>query len=460
MRTLILSLIFLVSGSHPSDAASRTWKDRKGNEIKAEFTGGVLQNKLVFKVAGNRRIQVRLSDLCLEDRDFIVQELTAKDNQKDLQMLRELMLAENQVPVIDPDAVKANPTNDEGTNRFQSDPGNAFNPLENPNVANQPMAAVPTEMYGLPLPSPELLVEDQVRTWTSLTGLKQLATLDRVLAPGFLRLKKADGTKGTFALVNFSKADIEYVKEALQKDMARPVFPEGAGFQSLTPEDVGKGYKVWTDRKNVPLIGKFVGLKTKNVVIEANGEEREFPMVGLSEGDRSWVDGEVKRRAEAAAQQASAQQAARQQEAANRAQAASGSPYSRFGDNRGSSYGGGHGESSHSSANNFPRTTLQFEYRYTCFRCGHTWTGTEPSQNTCPNCNNGRTNSSASNASAINTNAHSSMPSVPSYGSSTGATGGSPTSGSGSGVYMTILYVLFGLGLLGGIAAGLFKAFG
>lgn len=477
MRTLMLSLVVLAVSSTETHAALRTWKDRKGNEVKAEFTGGVLQNKLVLKAAGNRRIYVRLSDLSLEDRDYIVEELTARDNPKDLEMLNALMLFENQVPFIDPDAPKAKPNTGLGSGNDEPDPeaSNPFNPLENPNAINQPMAEMPTEMYGLPLPSPELLGDDPVRTWTSLTGLKQIAQFDRLLAPGFLRLKKADGTKGTFALVNFSKADIDYVKEALQKDMAREIFPEGNGFQSLTPEDIGKGYKVWTDRKNVPLIGKFIGVKSKNVVIEVGGEEREYPKAGLSQADIDWVDAEVKRRAEAA--QATARAAAQEREANARNRF---TPYGSTG--TGESDSGGHDEG---TGNRFgPRNSFGISYTHTCTncgktwtdssplshcpdcagkyhfscpRCGHKWTSTDSIISQCPQCTAER-NASASNNSASSTRTSSSSTTSPTnYGSGSSSSGGS---GSGSGVLMTIVYVAMGVVLLGGIAAGLFKAFG
>ncbi len=272
---------------------------------------------------------------------------------------------------------------------------NPFNPLGNAiPAAQQPPEEVPTEMYGLPLPSPELLVPDQIRTWTSLTGHKDLAAFDRLLAPGFLRLKKSDGTTNDYVLVNFSRADIDYVKQALQNDMARPIFPEGSGFQSLTPEDVAKGYRVWTDRKKVPLVGKFVAVKLKNVVIEVNGEEREYPKLGLSEADLSWVDGEVRRRSEAAA-------AARQASAGSNSGGSQSNPggsqfgrsrFSSFGGNSNSGYaasnpmlGGGHGEGGgNPTASQFgagrPRTSPfpSIEYKFQCENCGKTWTDSSP----------------------------------------------------------------------------------
>lgn len=480
MRTLILSLAVLVVCSNPSFGATRTWKHRNGSEIKAEFTGGVLNNKIVLK-AGNQRIQVRLSELSLEDRDYLVDLLTSKKNEKDLAMLRQLMLSENQIPVIDPDVAPAKPANGGGNEGYNSNPntGSRFSSFDSPNLGNQPTVEVPTEMYGLPLPSPELLVDAEVRTWTNLTGIQQLATFDRVLAPGFLRLKKADGTKGTFALVNFSKADIDYVKEALQKDMAREVFPEGNGFQSLTPEDIAKGYKVWNDRKNVPLIGKFVGVKTKNVVIEVAGEEREYPKAGLSQADRDWVDAEVKRRAEAAQQQAA------QQQAAARNNQPTYSPFGNGNTGTGSSFGG-HGENGGSRfgsgiGSSFPTIEYSFtcehcgrtwkdsspisqcsncagKFHFTCNVCGHKWTRTDSMISECPQCA-ARKNSGTSGFSALAGNSPSSSPSKPSPFSSSTTASASPKSDAYA-IGQTVGYILGGLVLLGAIAAGLFKAFG
>jgi hypothetical protein len=477
----ILSLVLLIGSSAQSDGAVRTWKDRKGNEIKAEFTGGVLQNKLVLKASGNRRIYVRLSELSLEDRDYIVEELTAKDNQKDLEMLKGLMLAENQVAVIDPDVVKpaAREENSAGPNAGHSESTIPFNEQQNPGAANQPEPEIPTEMYGLPLPSPELLADDPVRAWTSLTGMKQMASFDRLLAPGFLRLKKADGTKGTFALVNFTKADIDYVKEALQRDMAREVFPAGNGFQSLTPDEVAKGYKVLTDRRNVPLIGKFIAVKGKNVVIEVAGTEQEYPKAGLSKSDNDWVDAEVKRRDDAA-------KAAAQQNMASSGQ----NRFSPFGSRPfGSSpnYGSHSEESSTGQGSTFPRTGFGVSYTHTCDhcgrtwtdsfrlsqcencagkyhfdcpRCGHKWTSTTSIFEYCPKCS-AQKNSGASESSSYESSPEASSTSSPTGFSSpsTPISGGRPSS-SNSGVYMTILYVISGIALLGGIAAGLFKTFG
>jgi hypothetical protein len=313
-----------------------------------------------------------------------------------------------------------------------------------------------------------------------LIGSTQLATFDRVLSPGFLRLKKADGTTGDFALVNFSKADIDYVKQVLQDDLARPVFPEGNGFVSLTPDDVSKGYRVWTDRKSVPLIGKFVGTKSKNVVIEVADENREYPLAGLSEADRSWIKAEVKRRADAAA---AARQAAANSEGNN----------SPFGGSRSSFGPGGHSEGGGGGFGGSMFPTYKFE----CEHCGKTWTGPTPISHCsecfgksffecnrcghkwstkggsmlseCPQCAAQRNTNSGLTSTSSRPGYESNYPSrnsSSSFGSSSTNPTAAATAGSGSssaggqGVWMTIIYVCMGLGLLGGIAGGLFKAFG
>jgi hypothetical protein len=470
MRIAITLLLLLIIPEAVGYGASRTWKFRNGNEIKAEFIGGVLDNKIVLKAPGNRRLYFRLSEFSLADRDYIVDHFTKRNDPKDIQQLLAVMAFENTVRAIDPDA----PANEgeshtapAARNPLASNP---FNPLANPNALQQGSARE-TEMYGIPLPSPELLVEDQVRTWTSLTGIKSLYRFDRALAPGHFRLKKADGTSNEFAIVNFSKEDVDYVQQLIQNDLARPVFPEGNGFQSLTPEDVSRGYKVWTDRRNVPLIGKFVALRGKNVVIEVAGAEQEYPKAGLSESDRDWVDAEVKRRAEAA-----------QQAAADNPSPAGRSsfPQSRFSP-FGNTGGGAHAENTPrnsfggSSQSSFP----QMEFQFYCRRCGHEWTRTDTSIDHCPKCTGSNSGQSASASgqqpSSFGHSASSSGSSTPyqaptassasTFDSSSPASfGAATTSGSGTkdsqGVLMTIVYVLMGVGLLAGIAAGLFRAFG
>ena len=492
MKTLIIALATVLIWQSAGQAASRTWKSRKGLEVKAEFTG-VLNGKVILKLAGGIRQPVRLSDFSLEDRDFLVDHLTKRNRQKEKQQLLELMAAENAVRVIDPDAVR--PTNAEGTDSGYETPetgqGNplAFNPI-NPNLPGQ-VPEVETEMYGLSLPSPELLVEDKVRTWTSLTGLKQLATFDRVLAPGFLRLKKADGTTGNFAIVNFVKEDIDYVKQVLQEDMARPVFPEGPGFQSLTPDDVAKGYRVWTDRKKVPLVGKFIAVKGKDVVIEVAGENKEYPKAGLSEADITWVNNEVRRRAEAARAQAEANRSSSEGYTGG-----SGSSFpSRPTFPRRPSFGtGGHGDSGYADAGGHGEdgstrgrfgTGSMFQYKHTCQHCGKSWTdssaltecpdckgkkfykcmrcGHKWSQTSggylekCPKCSSQIGNDRGSGGIR---GSDSGQSGTDSYTSSPPSSGTAAATKEGSGVLTTIVYVALGLSVLGGIVGGLFRAFG
>lgn len=500
MRLSIVGLALLVLWQGVAWGASRTWKSRKGVEVKADFTG-VLNGKVILKLPGGVRQAVRLSDFSLEDRDYLVQELTKRNRQTDKAQLLQLMAFENNIPVIDPNRPTVNNPTDPAMENEGFDPMGleAANPLSGvggipgnlPNGINgQQQPEVETEIYGLPMPSPELLVEDPVRSWTSLLGTTQLARFDRVLAPGFLRLKKADGSTGDFAIVNFSKEDIEYVKQALQKDLARPVFPEGNGFQSLTPDDVSKGYRVWTDRKNVPLIGKFVSVKGKDVVIEVNGEEKEYPKAGLSKADQTWIDNEIRRRAEEAAARA---QAAAANSGGNSFEGGPGMSrfphrpsFPRFGRNSpdgmedefadagmpdenpgGNRFGGG--RTGGSFGPTFPT------YEFTCEHCGKTWTDSSPISrcsecagktffkcdkcghkwsradgtflDKCPRCANGGHNPGNGNGRTT----------VEDYASASST--GAPKN-ERSGVFMTIVYIVTGLGVLGGIATGLIRSFG
>lgn len=468
LRVLCVALAGALVWQSSGRAASRTWKSRKGVEVKAEFTG-VGHGKVILKLPGNIRRAVRLSDFCLEDRDYLVEQLTKRKRQKDMEQLLQLMAFENAVPVIDPDA-----DNDGFSDSGESDGYELPNPgPRNPLTHRRPGQAAlkETQIYGLPMPSQELLQPDGVRQWTSLVGLKQPATFDRVLAPGFFRLKKADGTVKDYAIVNFVKEDIEYVKKLLQKDMARPVFPESSGFKSLTPEDVGRGYRVWTDRNDVTLVGKFVAVKGDDVVLEVDGENKDFPKAGLSESDRKWVDDEVQRRREEAE--------ANRQAARESGRSGIGSSFPRRSSRFGSERGGGNeyaevggpddgtsrfgrrgrfGTGSRETSSDMERTSRndsmfpevpKIEYRLKCPRCDHRWTSSSSVEH-CPRCSSNRTRErerSSSGLSSVSTTSSDTNSSV------------SPTEET-SGVLMTIVYVALGLSVLGGIAGGLFRAFG
>ena len=477
MRIALITFLILIVGPGTSSAASRAWTLRNGTELKAEFIGGVLENKIVLKAPGNRRHYFRLSEFQLADRDYIVNFFINRNDPGDRNQLLALMAFENTVQAIDPEAPPANSSNDNpGFNRPSPrvpPGGGPFNPLGRPNAAPQTPAAVPTEMYGIPLPSPELLFDDQVRSWTNLTGQKSLYRFDRALTPGHFRLKKADGTADEFAIVNFSKADIDYVKQLLAADMARPVFPEGNGFQSLTPQDVSRGYRVWTDRKNVPLIGKFVAIKGKNVVIEVNGVQEEYPKLGLSETDRNWIDNEIRQRSEQS-------QAASRQTMTNPGM--SSFPRSRFshfgspgghGENfAGNSSFGGHGDNSNNRFGHLPSAPV-LEFHFQCPKCGHEWTEANTSISRCPQCTGANRINAAPAASQSSSyqqpaatpapqptvSSHSSFDSSPTADFA-GTDLSSPGSRQGQGALMTIFYALLGVGVLAGLAAGLFRAFG
>ncbi len=484
MRSFILATAVVFScQSTLVEAASRTWTNRAGQEVKADFTG-VKDGLIVLKVAG-RRIQVRFSDLSLADRDYLVDLLlNQRGKDRDKAQLLELIAAESRVMPIDPDKVTTNPNNGtDGDTDPMNDPMNMVDPMTGLPILRPQQAPVstPKEMYGLPLPSSELLIDDPVRTWTSITNVKVVARLDRVLAPGFLRLKKADGTTQSLALVNFSKADIDYVKTALEKDFARPVFPVNSGFQSLTSDDVAKGYRVWTDRKQQSLVGKFVNITNNKVVIESNAGQQSFPKGGLSESDRNWVNAEVRRRAEEAAQ--AARDAAQANSSGGGYNPGGGfdstsrpsafprptfprpSPFPRrspFGgsntDPMGDDYAdatetntnpnprpfGGYRDPSTNLGESSPPTFLdppeipRIQFNFKCDKCGHTWTRSDTSIDKCPQC--------SGQARQMN------------QGSGTSKSTEKPNEVSG--VLRSILYIVCGLGILGGIVGGLMKQFG
>ena len=425
VRSSLFSFVVVIACSSLVQAESREWTDRQGNQLKAEMRG-VLNGKVVLK-QGPKRQYIPLSAFSLKDRDYIVNKLTTQGN---TEKIKELMAQ----PVV-PLAPAVNPTPNSGLNGN----GNTAIPPQYPgsgNPANQytgsgtPASSEgqttkrndsPVTLYGMTIPSPELLEVGEPHEWTDLLGNKVSASFVRMKKPGYITLKPATGLEKDFPIVNFSSKDMDYIKQAIQDDLNREVFPPGKGF-AITAEQSSKGYRSWKDRKGVTLNGKFVSRFDRKVTLEVNGATETYPYHGLSTEDQQWITNELRRRADEARAKAEAAQAARSN-SSNYSSSGRGSGMSR---SSGSRYP--YSSNPGLSTPRIPSGPM-FVYKFHCSKCGHEWTRDHTAFDTCPNCQ-GRGNSSSSSSNR-NQYGSSSYPSS-GHGSSSYPSSGSGSSSSGS----------------------------
>jgi hypothetical protein len=349
--------------SSTASARPRTWTAQNGDTLTAEFTG-VKDGKVVLKV-GSKRKYFPLSTFSLADRDEIVKELVDRRKQD----LIELITAANK---------------ERRTLRRPTTPrtgSGALIPLEPGRIPTrediarlrEQMKARATDtqedvetFYGLPVPTPDLIIKAEPREWTDVFGNKNMATFAGLVEPGHVMLDPELGASGRFSLTSFSAEDIAYIGDLLKKDAAAPVFPAD-GFQPLSDEDQNRGYRTWTDRLGVKLNGKYVRKTGKDVVFKTGPDETDatYPYVGLSKQDRAWIDAEIKRISDEARRKREAEMASRQ--------------------DTGGAPGGDSGGGSRSPfASRFPRIPTpqpprppRFqmpEYKFQCEKCGKEWT--------------------------------------------------------------------------------------
>lgn len=431
MRILLLCVAVVLCLPIGAECAprSRVWKDQEGNEIKAEFTGGVLEGRVVLR-QDRKRLYLRLSAFSLEDRDYIIAQLKSrKSDDAILQLMQFESQPESviQAKLNPPAAIPAvpgvgTPTLPAGPNfpGFRPSPTFPTMPTMPVPVDTPPVAGVDSDLvapadrktvYGIKTPSPGLLQEDPLRRWTDLNGGQMTAVFEQVVEPKHLRLRMPDGTVKDLAMVNFVKEDFEYVQDVLNRDWELPVFPAG-DYQPLTSDDLQKGYRMWTDRKGEKLNAKFVRVEGKKAILEFADAETSYSRHGLSFEDQSWINRELARRAEEARQKAEAARAAAEAASRNNSGGNS-SPFgSRFGPfgNR-PSYNPGMGSHNDGSS---PRSGGSIYnrpvYEFDCPSCGHHWTNNHSLIDNCPKCASNRNHSMSNNSSPNygNTGSHSS----------------------------------------------------
>lgn len=353
-KCLQIGVLLLIVSPLAASAATRTWKDQSGDTMRAEFMG-VKDGKVVLKRAGQREYHA-LSIFSLEDRDFIVKHLL---DRKQEPLLIELMNYENSQTADDD-----KPT-DAQTAGEQNGLPSAVNPAGGP-----PATDGPKKMYGLDVPSLGLVQDVSDHEWTDLRGNKVTAAFEQVVEPGHVRLKpEGSAFARNFSLVNFVKADIDYIKATLKADLAAEVFPPGQ-YSPLTADQQSKGYRTWTDRKGVQINGKFETADRKDVTLEVDGKRTKFRLAGFGEEDRAWITAEVKRKEAEARRKAEAERQAR---ASSGPTGRSGIPGFRSPFRNSPFSGGG------------ARMPGPPQYKHSCRHCGRSWTNTSPFDK-CSNC--------------------------------------------------------------------------
>lgn len=374
LRLHLIALLFAATfATSHSFAASRSWTGRDGTTLKADLAG--VKDGVVVLRSGRQPHYIPFPHFVLDDRDYIVETFTRR---KKPELIAQLLAAalRNPLGIDDQPAVTQPSVLPEAVARRRREAARD---------------AAFSEMYGLSLPSPVMLQLSESRVWTDLLGRQVEAQFESVTAEGNVTLRSGYISK-KLPLVAFVRSDIDFIKEALKADLEIEVFPPGE-LQPLTAEQTTNGYRVWNDRKGVMLNGKFVRRSDRNVILEVDGTNREFPFHGLSEADRDWIDQENERRAAAARAQAEAARA--QAEAAQNARAAAAG-------GTGMAPGpampapGGMPSSRRFGPSTPTHTTPSIpEYQFHCDECGHSWTNVT-SVDLCPNCSRGGGTSNAS----------------------------------------------------------------
>ncbi len=374
---LCLILPTLAFGGRP-----RNWEDPSGELLARGEYFGCRNGQVVISLNSSRKL-FPLSAFSLEDRDYLVDLMLKRKHEG---LLAQLMAFENNRARQQVAAASGIPGfpggNGPGMPAFPGAEGfpAATNPL--PDIGIRPNRNIPKrEVYGLTVPSPELLQEEAARVWTDLRGNKVSAVYLELIAPAHAKLRTEDGQTDNFALVNFVREDIKYIEDAIAKDQTRDVFPE-IEQEPLTTDQESDGFRTWTDRNGRTLLAKFERVSGKEVVLEVDGEDQSFQLVGLSDADRDWVDSELQRR--------KAQQAAQSQEFAGTTP-----PTGNFGPGR--AFGpGSHAEMPSQPQNDVPpgyddlRTGGGlFSYQNVCRDCGYKFVTSSHAWD-CPKCKENR----------------------------------------------------------------------
>lgn len=373
MFRLILLCVLICGSVSTCLAQTRQWTDRSGNSLRATMTG-VLEGKVVLK-AGSKRHMFLLADFSLDDRDYIAEELKKRRQQDKLAALLQ--------EAAKPPRIARSPTT--------TLPGTTLPGAS----ATTPAVGATTEMYGLKIPSHELLQPESSREWTDLLGNTVTASFEQVVSPAHFRLRDVSGRTQALPIVNFVRSDIENVKAALAADLEREVFP--ANSTPMTDEQRRAGYRTWTDRKGVTMDAKLVRRLSKTLELEVDGQNREFLLHAVSEQDRLWVTAELARQSEQRRAEAAARAAAAPPPSSSSNPGGSATPGGRpsFGPRGRMARIGppeyefkcdhcGRQWTSHSPIAQCENCRDTYEFR--CNRCGHEWTEKNSMLSECPRC--------------------------------------------------------------------------
>lgn len=292
MKRWTLSALFLLIAPVVLVAAPRSFTDQEGESIKAEMAG--VKNGQVLLKEKTTLKGFALSSFSLDDRDYIIKWLKDKRHTK---LLSELMQA----------AVREiGGGNGNGNDQPGGQGAGAGGPMAGGGAAGAGAAAPPAganeafksltgsnlpgtkTMYTLTLPTGELMKEQEARSWSDIMGDKLSGTFDHIEANGAVVLKEGSGQQRRVPLVLFSREDIDYLIATFKEDLDAEVFPKG-GFVAPTPAQQSSGYRVWTDRRGERLAGKFVSVTGKTVTIEVAGQNKTYPLNGLSAEDRNHI---------------------------------------------------------------------------------------------------------------------------------------------------------------------------
>jgi len=123
----------------------------------------------------------------------------------------------------------------------------------------------------------QLIRVNNHRKWTDLSGNSVGASYVKMEdGKVFLMITKTSFIQ-EFPYLNFSPEDQAYVQERLQKEIPGNFFPaEAAGVNlSLTPDERENEFRIWTDRSQRQIKGKFVRLAYGDSVAVINTGEKE-----------------------------------------------------------------------------------------------------------------------------------------------------------------------------------------
>lgn len=254
MRSIVLIASCFVASS--AVAQDRVWTGQSGDTLKAELAS--VNNGQVLLKQGKKRSLHRLSEFSLKDREYIVDKYKRRQPEK----ISDLMQGAAKVKVAD---------GKKNNDSFQA-----------------------ARFDGFKLPSPELKKPALEREWTDLLGNKVTATFERLLPPSHMKLKSPDGNSKPFPIVNFVRADLDYVRLVLKSDATDGVFPVET--EKMTDVQRDEGYRTFSDRAGVSMDAKFLSQNEQEIVLEIGDEKQTYKLDALSQPDQEWVTAELTRR--------------------------------------------------------------------------------------------------------------------------------------------------------------------